>query len=267
MVNPVGWRYESYRHMLARKGIKTVVGRSGRVGSVRGIPIIMQKVQMGHVYPASPDDVKKVIERFKPEDTKGLKGVEFTSPKDKSERAAWARYVRSKRTVKIFSQPVSKDGKVSKEDPWMLRDHFTSYVLPHEIGHHVALEVRGITDKKLSMAEARADAVTVGMDVEDPNVKLLQPAHKSVDRKYNAEKEDWGEEQEDFADEVRETVENPVEEGMEHGAPFEKKGGIVDKFMVDYRQKGGRHIGDGHIVDAAFKGSFVDRWMQDYRRR
>ena len=261
-MRPEGWRFESYRHMLARHGIKTNMSRPGRVGSVRGIPMFMQKVEEGYVYPASPGDVRAVIERFKPEDTKGLKKVEFVQPRDASEKDAWARYVRSKRTVKIFSQKVSPSGKVSKEDPNRVRDHMLSYVIPHEIGHHVALEVRGITDKKLSMAEARADAVTVGMDVEDKNVKLLQPAHKDVDKKYRAEKRPLDD---DFMDEMKEVVENPVDEAVEH-VPVQKERGIVDRFVVDYRQNGGKKVGDGHIVDAALKGSFVDKWMQDYRK-
>ena len=182
-MRPMGWRYESYRHMLARKGIRTASRKSGFVGRVRDVPITMQKVPVGHVYPASPDDVKRVLERQKPEDIKGLKGVEFVRPRDKSERNAWARYVRSKRVVKVFSQPVRGE-KVGGQDAGAVKEHMLSYVLPHELGHHLALSERDITDGKLSVAEGRADAFAAGCDVEDNAVvKEFAKQHEGVDER------------------------------------------------------------------------------------
>jgi hypothetical protein len=43
--------------------------------------------------------------------------------------------------------------------------------LPHEKGHHVALNRRNITDPDLRVAEARATAYASGFDVEDSDVK------------------------------------------------------------------------------------------------
>jgi hypothetical protein len=166
-LRPVGWRRESYRHYLARKGVKTKM----YIGKVRGIPMSAEHLPVGAVYPISPLEVKKRIEQMPAKDTKGIAGVEFVNPKGE-QKNAYAQYVRSKRVVKIFSQPFA-DGKVDGESPRAVNDHMKEYVLPHEVGHHKALSQHGITDKHIEVAEARADANVLGMEPTDRAVKLL----------------------------------------------------------------------------------------------
>lgn len=154
---------------------KQVTTRPGVMKTVKGIPIVAEKVEVGRVYPVAPEDVKKQLENSPDEHLKGLSEVRFTDPKDKEQEQAWAQYVRSKKTILIFSQP-AEDGMVDGQDPEMVNKHIRDYVLPHELGHHRALHIHKITDKKIEMAEARANANVVGMDPDDKDVKLLQPA-------------------------------------------------------------------------------------------
>jgi len=159
------------------------MGRSGMVRRVRGVPIYVQKLPVGQVYPVSVKDVESHLQRMPANEVRSLKKVEFVPPRDKQEEDAWARYLRSKRSMLVFSQKVDKSGKVGGEDPKSVERHMKEYVIPHELGHHSSLTTRGITDKKLSMAEARADAVAVGMDPEDSQVKkLFAGQYKSLDR-------------------------------------------------------------------------------------
>jgi len=125
----------------------------------------------GTKYPVSPEEAKKVLLRGKPEDLKGLKGIEFSNPVGE-QKGAWAQYVRSRNVIKIFSQPY-KDGKLDGRPAKDVNKHMKGYVLPHEKGHHVALHVHKITDKNLYMAEARADAHVVGMSPTDRDVRRL----------------------------------------------------------------------------------------------
>ena len=151
-------------------GLYAKKGRVGVLERVHGIPIKAEKVEKGRIFPITAAEVKKIVERMPAEDVKGIKGFEFVNPKGE-QKVAWAQFVRSTKIVKIFSQPY--DGtRIDGEDPKMLRRHLKMYVLPHEIGHHKALRT-GFTDKKLNMAEARADANVVGLDPYDRDVKVL----------------------------------------------------------------------------------------------
>jgi hypothetical protein len=170
---PVGWRNDSYRHYLASKGFKTVRSKAGHVGSVHGVPITAQPLQKGEAYPVSPEEVKKELELMPKEDLRGLKEIQFVRPRDKEQEGAWAQMVRSKRKMLIFSQPV-KNGKMDDVKIGTARSILKNYVIKHELGHHVALYNRKRTDSSMSMAEARADAYVVGMDVEDRDVGKLQ---------------------------------------------------------------------------------------------
>lgn len=231
---PSGWKYESTRHSLARRGIKTRFkfgdvpdslfdksqlkkgqavelehtddnrvaeqiakahlverpdyykrlekvesSKPGKIGSVHGVPVIADKINEGSIYPISASEVEEVLGKMPADDLKGVKAIEFSNPKGE-QKSAWAQYVRSTRTLKLFSQPF-KNGKVDGQDPEWLRKHMREYVLPHEIGHHKALYKDDITDKDLEMAEARADANVVGMDARDKDVKVLKAM-----RSYNA---------------------------------------------------------------------------------
>lgn len=182
--SPVGWRYESYRHRLASQGISTTQRsnewryfaaswRPGIAAKVQGVAIRARSIQKGQMYPITPGVVKRFLQRQKSEDVRGLKAVEFVPPGDKEQEGAYAQYVRSKRKILIFAQPY-ENGLLDGQDPKWVREHVESYVLPHELGHHKALYVAGMTDKSLPMAEARADANVVGMSPKDRDVKLLR---------------------------------------------------------------------------------------------
>jgi len=135
------------------------------------LPVKVETPSPGTKYPVSPEEAKKVLLRGKPEDLKGLKGIEFSNPVGE-QKGAWAQYVRSRNVIKIFSQPY-KDGKLDGRPAKDVNRHMKSYVLPHEKGHHVALHIHKITDKNLYMAEARADAHVVGMSPADRDVRRL----------------------------------------------------------------------------------------------
>lgn len=185
-----GWYNESARHSLAARGygsiylkrkhplqVDTLMHRfdarkPGHVGMVHGVPMYADKLKEGMVYPITPEAVRKVFGRMPPEDLKGMNSVEFVDPKGE-QNGAWAQYVRSKRKILIFGQPVRPDGTIDGEEPEMLRKHIELYVLPHEVGHHKALYHDKITDKHIEVAEARADANVVGMAPDDKAVKQL----------------------------------------------------------------------------------------------
>lgn len=209
-----GWHFESARHALARKGVRTAMFRPGRT-SFKGVPITVEKLPEGQVYPVNVKDVETELNRMAPRERNLLKGVELVPPRDDAEKDAWARYIRSRKVMLIFSQPVGKDGKVAKEDPDTVRQHMVQYVLPHELGHHKALTVEGITDKKLSMAEARADAAVAGMSVTDKDARIFQSRHREADRRFNAK------------------------------IPFEKQFGYIPprRAVLKYRYAGRREIG------------------------
>lgn len=176
---PRGWRYESYRHSLARKGIRTASSRAGLVARAHGVPIYAKSLPVGQVYPVSPQEVKVRIEAMPKEDVKGLKAIEFTPPRDKQQEQAWGQLIRSRKKILLFSQPVDECGNMDGEDPERVRKIIKNYVIPHEVGHGIALNQRHITDKDLAMAEARADAHVVGMDVDDKDAKIFKSAHIS----------------------------------------------------------------------------------------
>jgi hypothetical protein len=90
--------------------------------------------------------------------------------------------------VLIFSQPWDREAQtIDSQDPKWVQEHIKEYVLPHEIGHHKALYHAGITDKSLSVAEARADANVIGMDPTDRDVDLLQREEAKVEKQMQRE--------------------------------------------------------------------------------
>jgi len=173
-----GWYGEQHRHKLAAYGISTSRRRSGTQRMIGSIPIIARPVPKGQAYPLSPEEVKRRLSQLPKEDLRGIKGVEFSPPKNKFQEDSWAQYKRGDRKLMIFSQPVGKDGSLSGKDPEKVREHMKQYVIPHEVGHHKALYQAGITDKRLSLAEARADGYAFGMDVTDEDVKVFEPLHR-----------------------------------------------------------------------------------------
>jgi lipocalin len=147
------------------------MSKPGKQTVVSGIPIIAEKVKKGNIYPVDTKDVAKELKRQDPEDIKGIKAIEFVNPNG-PQKDAWGQFVRSKRTIYLFSQPY-KDGKIDGQKASNVRKHITDYVIPHEIGHYVALSKRKLIDKDLRVAEARADAHVVGMDVNDKDIHKL----------------------------------------------------------------------------------------------
>ena len=168
---PIGWRYESVRHRLARQGIKTKWSKPGYVGSVHGIPIYARVMREGQVYPVSPEEVKKEIVEMPKKDVDGIKAIEFVEPKG-FQKEAFAQFLRKKRKILIFSQPMAADGKLDGQQPQQMRAVIKGYVIPHEVGHFKALRT-GKTYRSLAMAEARADANVVGMSPFDKDVRHL----------------------------------------------------------------------------------------------
>lgn len=132
----MSWFNQSYRHYLAANGIKTSVSRPRR----------------GRVYPLSLRDVSYVLSRY-PAESRGLKEVSFKPPKDYQQANAYSQYVRGNREIRIF--PVAR-----QEYTPNLRQYLMKKVLPHELGHHVALYQKRITDSSVENAEARADALS-----------------------------------------------------------------------------------------------------------
>lgn len=165
---------EDYMVPNPKDGHFAMKGRPGVQLRVRGIPVTASKLKKGNIYPVSPDDVRKVLESSDDAAIRGLKRVRFVNPKDKHQKDAWAQYIRSKREIRIFSQPEGQNGAVDGKDPQDVHRFIKQYVIPHEIGHHRALYVEKLTDRDLRMAEARADAHVVGMDPRDRDVSRLR---------------------------------------------------------------------------------------------
>lgn len=148
--------------------------RAGVVARVKGVSIKAGRIQQGKIYPVTPAEIRRILERMPDEDLRGLKSVEFVNPKE-DQKGSWAQYVRSRRTILIFSQPYDKDGKlIDGQSPQWVKNHMKDYVIPHEVGHHKALYLAGKTDGELEMAEARADANVVGLDPMDRDVRVLK---------------------------------------------------------------------------------------------
>jgi hypothetical protein len=173
-----GWYYHSREHSLASHGIRT---KKYVVGHVRGVPIKVQAVPEGRIYPMSPAEVRKRLELMPAEDVKGLKSVEFTNPKGE-QHVAWAQFLRGRKSLQIFSQPHTGPGEIDGQSAAEVNKHMKEYVLPHEIGHHKALR-GGKTDKDLEVAEARADANVMGIAPFDKDVKKVVKMRKYAARR------------------------------------------------------------------------------------
>lgn len=171
-----GWYGDSYRHSLSARGIATRRKRKAyyrnkfskqevrqSMTNINKVQIISEKHQPGKIYPMTKEDVKEVLKRQNPDDLKGLKAIRFEEPRNIHQKNAWAQMKRGKKEIAIFAQP---EEEITPQVHMMMKNN----VLPHEIGHHVALNRRNITDQDLAVAEARADAFAQGFDVEDEAV-------------------------------------------------------------------------------------------------
>jgi hypothetical protein len=216
---PVGWRGESHRHYLSSKGVRTVFGRPGRVGSMRGMQFEVERVPQGQVYPLAPQEVADRLSMMPPEDTKGITKVVFQPPKDKMQKQAWAQYKRGKKEIAIFSQSASGD-LIDGQPADRVRQTMTEYVLPHEVGHHKALSQQHITDKDLEVAEARADANVLGLSPTDKSVKKLswhetdkkESAQEYVKRNLKGDGRSPEKKMRDFKDGVKFTLLHPAKD-------------------------------------------------------
>jgi hypothetical protein len=148
-------------------------GIPGNAGQVHKVPVVVKRLPRGHIYPVSPKEIKDRVSLMPKEDLRGLKGIEFSPPKDAQQRDAYAQYKRGQRKVVIFSQPV-RGGKIDGVKAETVRDHIKDYVIKHEVGHHKALYASKRTDRDLSVAEARADANVVGLSPTDKDVGVLR---------------------------------------------------------------------------------------------
>jgi hypothetical protein len=135
-----------------------------------GIPIYAKKLEDGYIYPITAEEVKQAIDR-QGDSAKGITSIRFVMPTSDDQRDAFAQYVRGKREIRIFAQ--KRTDKSLPPDREKVKQMFTSYVIPHEVGHHRAIYKAKITDGDLRVAEARADAHAAGMSVSDRDVHML----------------------------------------------------------------------------------------------
>jgi hypothetical protein len=75
--------------------------------------------------------------------------------------------MRGKREVRVFSQP-------KREITKRVHLHVKNNVLKHEVGHHISLYRKKITDDDLRVAEARADAHVAGFAVDDADIHMFK---------------------------------------------------------------------------------------------
>jgi hypothetical protein len=160
----MSWNYESYRHSLARRGIKTGKKRARTIAYVKKgkvkIPITVQKTYKSHIYPVSPQEVKQVMERLPERQLRGLKEVSLRPPSRlpfTEQTKAFAQYVDTKNRINIYSNPVKrtkygtkyKKAIPSLDEQHELEKYMKKHVIPHEVAHHHVLDnkrIRGGTE-------------------------------------------------------------------------------------------------------------------------
>jgi len=169
----MSWHYQSWRHALARRGIKTAKYNGNIVARTRhGIPItVKESAQQGKAYPLTPGQAKEALDKMPATAISGIKEVNFRDPGIPATKQdkAWAQYVRTKKRINIFSQPY-KNGKFhdtecggSKSE---VAEHMKDYVLPHEVGHHRA--AKKDPNLPIIVEEAKADAFAAKQNPDDP---------------------------------------------------------------------------------------------------
>ena len=146
------------------------------------IPITMRTIPKSHIFPVTVEDVKKRLDKIPKEELVGLQEISFRAPSRwpfTEQTDSWAQYADRANRINIYSEPfkvTNKDGlrykgmtqdldEYSEAKPYVL-----GFVIPHEVGHHHALDhLRFKKDDQLT-AEARADAVASGRDATNPLV-------------------------------------------------------------------------------------------------
>lgn len=142
------WRWESWRHRMARKGIKTAgFVKKGKVK----IPITIKPTYKSHMYPISPQEAKRVLEKLPEKQLVGLKEVSFRPPSRlpfTEQTKAFAQYSDRADRINIYSMPYSntRNGIRYKKMPedldevHELQKYMDDYVLSHEVAHHHVLD-------------------------------------------------------------------------------------------------------------------------------
>lgn len=142
------WKWESWRHRMARKGIRTAA--FVRKGKVK-IPITVKPTYKNHVYPISPQEAKRVLETLPEAQLTGLKEVSFRPPSKlpfTEQTKAFAQYADKANRINVYSEPTIKTKlgmRYKKMIPELdehheLQKYMDNYVLPHEVGHHHVLD-------------------------------------------------------------------------------------------------------------------------------
>jgi hypothetical protein len=184
-----GWRYQSYRHSLAARGVRTSLRAKHTQlnGSLvaktkHGIPITMKdKPDCDNKYPVSVNEVKEVFDEKPYDEVVGITEINFRKPGIPATKQdkAWAQYVRSKKRVNVFTQKFDnkkkqfEDVDLGTENPENARMHMIDYVLPHEVAHHTLQHVWKKDKDPMIVEEARADAMAAGMNPLDKNVEKV----------------------------------------------------------------------------------------------
>jgi hypothetical protein len=146
------------------------------------IPITMRQTPESHIYPVSPDEVKATLDKIPIEQIKGMKEISFRPPSRlpfTEQTDAWAQYANKANRLNIYSEPfkiTKKHGlRFKKMHPHYDelhegRRYMLGFVIPHEIGHHHALDHLGYKDDPQLIAEARADAIAYRENPHDAKV-------------------------------------------------------------------------------------------------
>jgi hypothetical protein len=154
----MAWYNQSWRHSLAARRIKTKLNGPIHDYTRHGIPITVRDGRVKD-YPVGPSEVKKTLDKIPKKDIDGITEVNLRDPSPvpgAKQDKAWAQYVRSKKRINIFSGECPD------------KAYFEGYVLPHEVGHHVAAK----KDPKLPIIveEAKADAYAAKENPDSPVV-------------------------------------------------------------------------------------------------
>jgi hypothetical protein len=176
-----GWFFDSFRHGQAAKGIKSKTVDFYVRDNIK-IPITMRQKPKSHIYPVSVKDVKKSLDKIPKNELIGLKEISFRPPSRlpfTEQTSAWAQYADRADRLNIYSEPVKvtvRKGLRYKGMPEQFdeysegKDFLTSFVIPHEIGHHHALDhLHKRRDSQLT-ADARADALALRQNPTDKRI-------------------------------------------------------------------------------------------------
>ena len=145
------------------------------------IPITRRPTHKSHIYPIKVKDLKSILDNIPTMQLVGLSEFSFRPPSRLSfteQSKAWAQYADRANRVNIYSEPykVTKKGLRYKraserfDEYPELRAHMRKFIIPHELGHHHALDNLGYKNDTSLQAEARADAIAFGRNPHSPKV-------------------------------------------------------------------------------------------------